>query len=148
MKRREVLKRKNNGIIKDDDKMVGLGMFVDDSMPVYYMNAVGSVDSSSFYDKLCDKSYKLYSTVESAKKALEEGTLRINEVYCYSLYDYHNTFPKLSELETTEEVKQYLRDYNSSEEVCIYWTFLDKDEVEKLNEKAAKLKNIYYLHNY
>lgn len=148
MERRKVLKKKNKGIINGDDKMAGLAMFIDDFRPVFYKNAVGSIDGSNFFDKLCNKSYKLYPTIESAKKALEEGTLRINEVYCWSLYDYHNAFPKLSELQTAEEVKQFLKDYNNREEVCIHWTFLDDDEVQELNEKAAKLKNRYYLHNY
>ncbi len=127
--------------------MVGLAKFInnsDNAIPVSVGNAIGRVEEHSFYDKLGKRTYKLYPNLEKARQALIKGDLQVYEVYCYSSYDYHATFPELEKMKSEEDVMQYLKEYNNNQEVCIYWTFLDADEINKLDEKAKKLYYLYY----
>ena len=150
MKKRIRKKIGNINPIKPNDKMVSLVKFVNDfddpqkAVPVFFVNAIGSVDENNFTDKLITPpaTYKKYDNLEKARKALEIGELKIEEPYCYSSYDYNLVFGKLSKIKTKEEAIEYLKKYNENEQVYICWSFLDKDEIEKLNKK--QIKKIYY----
>lgn len=108
--------------------------------PVFVASTVGSINENVFTDVLLNnRIYKIYTNYNDAKLAIKEGSLRIGEEYCYSIYDYKKEFPLISKMKTKEEIINYLKSYNDKEDVAIYWTFLDKDEIDKLDKKKKRL---------
>ena len=145
-------KKEENKIryISNDDKMVGLGKFVEgESIPVFVDFAIGFVMKTSFdidypifVDKISSKTtiipYKVYENIEDAKKALKDGTLKYDEVYCYAVHDIKSLYPEVLEFHTKKEVQDYLINYNKEKETCLNWTFMDDEEKEELRQKQNR----------
>lgn len=148
MKKTGIKKRKKQAYIKPDDKVVSIVKFINNfedanqAFPRYYSTAIGSISKTSFTDKLVSppKTYKLYEGLDEARKALEDGELKVGEAYCCSFYEYNNIFPELGMKATKEEAILYLKAINESGLNAFAWTFLDADELEKLNNKIAQSK--------
>ena len=49
-------------------------------------------------------------------------------------------------MQNEEEIKKYLIDYNIANNVNLYWTFLDEEEIKKLDKIADEnMKKYYYM---
>ncbi len=82
-----------------------------------------------------DRTYDIYEGALETKKAYKERKLEENTTFCYSVYDFYDSFPEAKGmLNNEEEVKDFLRKYNEHNYTFLYWNFLDKDEKEKLDE--------------
>ncbi len=145
-------KKKNSKVkfISNDDKMVGLGKFIEgESVPVFVDFAMGfvletsfDIDYPIFVDKISNRTtiipYKVFESLKDAKKALNDGVLKYNEVYCYSVHDVKTLFPDVLDFYTKKEVQDYLTEYNKDKETCLNWTFMDEDEKENLRKKQNR----------
>lgn len=80
--------------------------------------------------------YSIFEGFSEIKNAYESGKLTVGEKFCYSVYDANQLFPDIKFKQTKDEVKDYLRAYNTVNHTLLYWSFLDKDEIEELNKKA------------
>jgi len=131
---------------KRELKLGSIASFDEDETPKYIASTLGLVDDKGlFIDVLRnDEEHQVYLDEKSARKAFEEGKLKIHEPYCYSLYPYEQVFPDISKLKYQRDMIDYLKAYNENNEVAIFWTFLDAEEKEKLREKQKKLNRFEY----
>lgn len=134
--------RKNKNKKESIYKMGSIASFDEFSSANFVASAVGYVDNDGFFCDVLDKNHEKYQVFLNpidASNALKSGLLKINKPYCYSLYSYEHVFPKLDSLKTNDEKISYLKEYNEKNDVALIWTFMDKDEIEKLEKKAKKL---------
>ena len=66
------------------------------------------------------------------------GELLPLDVFCYSIYDI-DEFKDILDMETKDEIINYLINYNYKNQTNIYWTFLDDKQRKELDEIAKKL---------
>lgn len=131
---------------KKELKLGSMASFDEEGVPKYIASTLGLVDDQGlFIDVLRnDEEHQVYLDEIGARKAFEEGKLKIREPYCYSLYPYEHVFPNISRLKYQRDMIDYLKAYNENNEVAIFWTFLDAEEKEKLREKQKKLNRFEY----
>lgn len=89
------------------------------------------------------ESYNVYEGLSAIRKAYEEGLILNNEKFCYSVYDADEIFPELNSISTDEEKRMFLKDYNRQNRTLIYWSFLDEDEIQELNDIVNENKTKY-----
>ena len=130
---------------KKELKLGSIASFDEEGTPKYIASTLGLVDNKGlFIDVLRqDESHQVYLTEASARNAFEEGKLKIREPYCYSLYPYEHMFPDINKLKNQRDIIDYLKKYNEQNDVTIFWTFLDAEEKQKLEEKQ-KILHIEY----
>ena len=140
------IKRHNKKFIDKNDRLASLAILDENYVPRFYASAIGYVKDGRFYDKLNkkNKNLKIYLEQEDLINAIKTAQIDINEVYCYSIYRYDKEFPLLSTFKTQKEAEDYLRSYNEKQYVSLVWTVMDKDEVQKLEEKAKEFRKRYY----
>ena len=127
-------------------KMGSLATLDENSSANFLASAIGLLDSDGLFCDMLSKNherYKVFLDLKDALNALNSGKLNVNEPYCYSLYSYEYAFPKLDSMRTIDEKVEYLKEYNKQNDVAIFWTFLDVDEKEKLEEKQKRLYREY-----
>lgn len=66
------------------------------------------------------------------------GELLPLDVFCYSIYDI-DEFKDILDMETKDEIINYLINYNYKNQTNIYWTFLDDKQRKELDGIAKKL---------
>lgn len=66
------------------------------------------------------------------------GELLPLDVFCYSIYDI-DEFKDILDMETKDEIINYLVNYNIKNKTNIYWTFLDADQRKELDEISKKI---------
>lgn len=143
-KKMKLQKEKNNGknydcsicILKTDGKRLNV---------LNFRNAICTIENGVATDVLSEKTYqfKVYIGKEGVDKAYEEGQITNNEIFCYLADDIDDTFPKLKNMKTDDEKREFLKNYSRRNKAVLYWNFLDKDEMKEVDEIVEENERIY-----
>ena len=150
------MKNNKKSFLSDDAKFCSLGKIVklgeNKYEKIHYRNAIGKIiikDGENYFVDLLDNNhiYDVMLEDDDIQRKIREGEFYINKPFCYSVYDkkYFN-FGKVFNMQNEEEIKKYLIDYNIANNVNLYWTFLDEEEIKKLDKIADEnMKKYYYM---